>query len=71
LTTLSALWMRLGIKHERIEKGHPEQNGIHERMHRTLKAETTRPAGANSLIQQERFEQLPSGIQRAADRTRP
>lgn len=58
LTTLSVLWMRLGIRHERIEKGHPEQNGIHERMHRTLKAETTRPAGANSLIQQERFDQF-------------
>jgi transposase InsO family protein len=58
LTTLSAWWMRLGIKHERIEKGHPEQNGVHERMHRTLKAETTRPAGANSLIQQERFDRF-------------
>lgn len=56
LTKLSVWWMRLGIKHERIEKGHPEQNGIHERMHRTLKAATTRPAGANSLIQQERFD---------------
>jgi transposase InsO family protein len=58
LTRLSAWWMRLGIKHERIEKGHPEQNGIHERMHRTLKAETTRPAGANSMIQQERFDRF-------------
>ena len=49
-------WMRLGIVHERIEPGHPEQNGQHERMHRTLKAETTRPAGQHSLEQQERFD---------------
>jgi hypothetical protein len=48
--------MRLGIVHERIEPGHPEQNGQHERMHRTLKAETTRPAGQHSLEQQERFD---------------
>jgi transposase InsO family protein len=56
LTRLSAWWLRLGIKHERIEPGHPEQNGQHERMHRTLKAETTRPAGKNFLQQQERFD---------------
>jgi hypothetical protein len=48
--------MRLGIVHERIDPGHPEQNGQHERMHRTLKAETTRPAGQHSLEQQERFD---------------
>lgn len=56
LTQLSAWWTRLGIRPERIEPGHPEQNGQHERMHRTLKAETTRPAGANMLQQQERFD---------------
>ena len=56
LTRLSAWWLRLGIRHERIEPAHPEQNGQHERMHRTLKAETTRPAGGNSLEQQERFD---------------
>jgi transposase InsO family protein len=56
LTKLSAWWLRLGIRHERIEPSHPEQNGQHERMHRTLKAETTRPAGKNSLEQQERFD---------------
>ncbi len=55
LTKLSVYWLRLGINHERIEPGHPEQNGSHERMHRTLKRETTRPAGANLLQQQERF----------------
>jgi transposase InsO family protein len=56
LTKLSAWWLRLGIRHERIEPSHPEQNGQHERMHRTLKAETTRPAGKHSLEQQERFD---------------
>lgn len=56
LTKLSAKWVRLGIGRERIEPGHPEQNGQHERMHRTLKQETTRPAGANLIQQQERFD---------------
>jgi transposase InsO family protein len=56
LTWLSARWLRLGIQHERIEPGHPEQNGQHERMHRTLKQATTRPAGKNLFQQQERFD---------------
>lgn len=56
LTRLSVLWLRLGIELERIEPGHPEQNGRHERMHRTLKQETTRPAAENMLQQQERFD---------------
>ena len=58
LTKLSAWWLRLGIRHERIEPGHPEQNGQHERMHRTLKAETARPARANVLQQQDRFDEF-------------
>jgi transposase InsO family protein len=58
LTKLSAWWMRLGIKHQRTEPAHPEQNGCHERMHRTLKAETTRPARPSSLQQQERFDEF-------------
>jgi transposase InsO family protein len=56
LTKLSAYWLRLGIEPERIRPAHPEENGRHERMHRTLKAETTRPARANLLQQQERFD---------------
>ena len=39
-----------------IKPGHPQQNGRHERMHLTLKKETTRPPGSNSLQQQERFD---------------
>lgn len=58
LSRLSVWWLRLGIRHERIEPGHPEQNGRHERMHRTLKAETTRPAAGTLLQQQERFDRF-------------
>lgn len=56
LSVLSAWWMRLGIRPERIEPGCPQQNGQHERMHLTLKQETTRPAKANLLQQQECFD---------------
>ena len=56
LSRLAVWLMRLGIKLERIEPGHPEQNGRHERMHLTLKQETTRPAAANMLLQQARFD---------------
>ncbi len=56
LSRLSLWWLRLGIVPERIEPGHPEQNATHERMHLTLKQETTRPAGKNVLQQQERFD---------------
>ena len=55
LSRLSAWWVRLGIVPEFIEPGHPEQNGRHERMHRTLKAETTRPAAGSLAAQQRRF----------------
>lgn len=56
LTQLSAYWIRLGIELERIRPAHPEENGQHERMHRTLKSETTRPARTNLLQQQECFD---------------
>jgi transposase InsO family protein len=56
LSRLSVWWTQLGIKHERIEPAHPEQNGSHERMHRTLKAGTLRPPAANVQVQQERFD---------------
>ena len=46
LSRLSVWWLRLGIAIERIRRGHPQQNGRHERMHLTLKQEATRPAGA-------------------------
>jgi putative transposase len=56
LSKLSVWWLRLGIRLERITPGHPEQNGRHERMHLTLKAAATRPAAANVLQQQGRFD---------------
>jgi transposase InsO family protein len=56
LSRLSAWWVSLGIKLEQIEPASPQQNGRHERMHRTLKAETTRPPSQTLLQQQERFE---------------
>jgi putative transposase len=55
LSRLSAWWVRLGVIPEFIEPGKPQQNGRHERMHKTLKAETTRPARASQLAQQRRF----------------
>jgi transposase InsO family protein len=60
LSKLSVFWLRLGIAIERIKPGHPQQNGRHERMHRTLKAETTRPPGMNALQQQARFDDFVS-----------
>ena len=56
LSKLSVWWLRLGIGIERIQPGHPQQNGRHERMHLTLKKEATRPPGMNSLQQQARFD---------------
>lgn len=56
LSSLSAWWVRLGVMPQFIEPGKPQQNGRHERMHRTLKAETTLPAAAATLqAQQRRF----------------
>lgn len=55
LSTLSAWWVRLGILPDLIEPGKPQQNGRHERMHRTLKAETTRPPAGNRQAQQRKF----------------
>ena len=55
LSRLSVWWVRLGIYPELIEPASPQQNDRHERMHRTLKAETTRPAASTRLAQQRRF----------------
>jgi len=56
LSRLSVEWIKLGIRPERIAPGHPEQNGRHERMHRTLKQETTQPPAATGRAQQRRFD---------------
>ena len=56
LSKLAVWWLRLGIGIERIKPGHPQQNGRQERMHLTLKKEATKPAAANFLQQQARFD---------------
>jgi len=56
LSNLSMWFVQLGIIPERIDKGCPAQNGRHERMHRTLKAETVCPSSINMKEQQERFD---------------
>lgn len=58
LTKLSVWWMRLGINVERIKPGNPQENGRHERMHLTLKLETTRPPRENLISQQEVFDKF-------------
>jgi transposase InsO family protein len=64
LSKLSVFWLRLGIAIERIKPGHPQENGRHERMHLTLKKETTRPPGMNVLQQQDRFDDFVSEFNR-------
>jgi putative transposase len=56
LTPLSVWWLRLGIELERIWPGHPEQNGRHERMHRTLQEEVDRSEQPNLRAQQQVFD---------------
>ena len=51
LSRLSVLLHRLGIVHERIAAGHPEQNGRHERFHRTLEEVCARPSRSQSRMQ--------------------
>jgi hypothetical protein len=48
--------MRLGIQHQRILPAHPQQNGAHERMHKTLKAGAIRPPRATLPAQQRAFD---------------
>lgn len=58
LSKLSVWWIRLGIRPERIEPGEPQQNGKHERMHKTLKADATRPPSPSLCEQQLRFDKF-------------
>lgn len=57
LSRLSAWWVQLGIRPERIEKGKPNQNGRHERMHRSLKDGAINPARYSISSQQNAFDQ--------------
>lgn len=56
LSKLSVWWISLGIDVEFIKPASPQQNGSHERMHRTLKSECCQPASVNRAAQQKRFE---------------
>jgi putative transposase len=56
LSSMAVWWIKLGITPVRIHPGCPWENGIHERMHRTLKAETARPPQANAREQQKSFD---------------
>ena len=57
LSRLAVWWVKLGIVLDRIEPGKPQQNGRHERVHRTIKAETTRPPEGDLTAQQVRFDE--------------
>jgi len=52
LCELNVWWMKLAIVHQRITPASPQENGAHERMHRTMKDKTTRPPAANLRGQQ-------------------
>jgi hypothetical protein len=56
LSRLTVWWIKLGIRPERIVAGKPQQNGRHERLHRTLNQETATPPAASLPAQQERFD---------------
>jgi transposase InsO family protein len=58
LSQLSVWFIQLGIYPELIEPGEPQQNGVHERMHRTLKEEATMPPSSSLRAQQGRFERF-------------
>jgi transposase InsO family protein len=56
LSSLSVWWVELGIEPERIQPGKPQQNGRHERMHRTLKQEAVIPPANTLHAQQKKFD---------------
>lgn len=67
LTRLSVWWLKLGIEPNFIQPASPQENGRHERMHRTLKAETSKPPAADACEQQKRFDKF----RRHFNETRP
>jgi transposase InsO family protein len=58
LSQLAVWWLKLGIHLDRIDPGHPEQNGRHERFHLTLQEETTTPPATTPRQQQARFDRM-------------
>ena len=55
LSYLNVWWMRLGIVHQRIHPGTPQENAAHERMHRTLKRRAVKPVQRTCAAQQQQF----------------
>jgi putative transposase len=87
LTRLTVWWIKLGIRHERIDPGSPQQNGGHERFHRTL-LEAMAPVARDRAEQEQRFaafardyneerphealgQHVPAAFYRRSDRTMP
>jgi hypothetical protein len=60
LSYLNVWWMRLGIGHQRIRPGCPQENGAHDRMHRTFKREAIKPVRATCTAQQRNFDAFQS-----------
>ena len=58
LSALAVWWLKLGIEPHYIPPASPQDNGRHERMHRTLKAETSMPAARTAGEQQRRFDRF-------------
>jgi len=56
LSYLNVWWMRLGILHQRSRPGCPQDNGAHERMHRTLKRQAIKPVRGSCTAQQRNFD---------------
>jgi len=67
LSALSVWWLKLGIEPRYIPPSSPQDNGRHERMHRTLKAETSKPPARSAAEQQQRFD----GFRRHYNEDRP
>jgi putative transposase len=67
LSYLNVWWMRLGILHQRIRPGCPQENGAHERMHRTFKREAIPPVRTTCAAQQRNFD----AFQREYNEERP
>jgi transposase InsO family protein len=67
LTRLSVWWLKLGVQPHLIRPASPQDNGRHERMHRELKGQTSRPAAATLDEQQARFD----GFRRHYNEERP
>jgi transposase InsO family protein len=56
LSHLNVWWLRLGIQHQRIHPASPQENGAHERMHRTLKRRAIKPVQRTCAGQQHQFD---------------